>query len=185
MERSSLTDALSEAGRRLPKARGTPVLLADGGEWMLARPRLMGDRGSLSEPDVDDALDRIFDGLVLGEPIDPRTIRVAARSLLRPNYDLSEAEAESLVAVPPGPPMRALAATLVESLFGARPGVASFTGWARASLQANGLGGVSIDAGDLSPLLAVLSATGRTIPLADFADVCRDAEERIHLESLV
>jgi hypothetical protein len=152
---------------------------------MLSRPRLRIDRGALTEPDVDDALDRIFDGLVLGEPIDARTIRVAARSLLRPNYDLSEAEAESLVAVAPGPALMALASALTESLFGVRPGGASFTGWARASLQANGLGGGPIDAGDLSSILAVLSATGRTIPLADFADACRDAEERLHLESLV
>jgi hypothetical protein len=182
---SGRIEELNEATRRLPGARGTPARLADGDDWMLARPTLSVGRGPLTEPDVDDALDRIFDGLVLGEPIDARTIRDAAKSLLRHNYDLSEVEAEALVAVARGTRLKELAAAVVESIFGGRPGAASFTGWARASLQANGLCASPIDTGDLSPILAVLSATGRTIPLADYADVCRDAEERHQLESLV
>jgi hypothetical protein len=52
-------------------------------------------------------------------------------------------------------------------------------------LIANGLSLVEIQARDLANVLAILTATNRTIPLSAFADACQAADARTRLESLI
>jgi hypothetical protein len=172
--------------RRKPSAQGRGVRLADGQLWMLAVPTYRGaGPGALTRPCVDQPLDRIFEDTVLDGGMDWRDLWAAARALLLANYALADDELTLLLSVAPGPEARALAAEVAGIIFGPGPGEKTYTQWVRASLLANGLGGVEIPSADLLNVLAVLVATGRTLPLSKFADACLQQDERARLESLV
>lgn len=174
-----------EHERRKPGVDGIPVLLADGRRWLLAtpifRPRLAG----LTTPSVDEPLDRIFEGEVLGEGFDLSDLWQVARQLLTANYELTDDELSGLVSTTSGAESRTLATGIVQALFGVAHEGRSYTDWVRASLLANGLGCIDIPAHDLTNVLAVLVATNRTIPLPSFADACRLMDEHARLESLI
>jgi hypothetical protein len=176
---------LSESRRRKPGARGTPVRLADGQHWLLANPTYRASRDALTDPDVDQPLDKLFEGLVLDEPASIDDIAQVAWALLRANYDLDNNELAALLDVAPGAEARRLASAVFEALFGPDQAARSYGDWVRASLLANGLGSVEIPTRDLSNVLAVLVATNRTIPLARFADACHEINEQANLESLI
>jgi hypothetical protein len=179
-----MADPIEHERRRLGVG-GIPVLLADGRLWLLAiptfRPRLAG----LTMPLVDEPLDRIFESAVLGEALDLTDLWQVARELLTANYELTQEELAGLLSTTPGSEIRALATAIIQAIFGPDPGKKSYTHWVRASLLANGLGDTDIPAHDLANVLAVLVATKRTIPLSQFADACRHADERARLESLI
>jgi hypothetical protein len=182
---SSPTPEPLEPERRRPWASGTPVRLADGATWLLARPVFRPRRGDLTRPGVDPPLDRIFDKVALGEGVDLQDVWEAAWALLRANYHLTDDELSRLLSVAPGEESRCLADSVLEALFGPGEPVRTYSNWVRASLLANGLGESDIPAADLPNVLAVLVATGRTVPVDRFVDACEAANECACLESLV
>ena len=173
-----------EPERRRPGASGIPVTLADGQTWLFAHPRYQPRHEGLTRPRIDGPLDRIFDRAVLNEGLPLCDLWEVARELLRANYDLSGDELNSLLTVPRGDE-RQLASDVLDAVSGIDSGGKGYTAWVRASLLANGLGGVEIPARDLPNVLAVLVATNRTISLPNFADACRLLDERARLESLI
>lgn len=176
---------LIERERRKPGADGTPVTLADGQPWLLAHPTYRPRPGSLTRPQVDPALDRIFECSVFGERLSLCDLWAAARALLEPNYVLSDDEMASLLSVSEGPESGALAGHVLDALFAPDGAEKTYSAWVRASLVANGLGAADVHARDLVNVLAILVATNRTIPLSKFADACRLLDERARLETLI
>ena len=176
---------LNEHRRRRAGARGSPVRLADGEPWLLAEPAFRPSPEGLTRPDVDAAIDRFYERIILGEEIDLVDILAVARTLLRANYELTDAEAADLVAVDAGPEAEALARAVLESLFGPDGRLRGYVDWVRASLLANGLSGTAIPASAINDVLAILMATNRTVPPAQFVDACRAALERDAREILV
>jgi len=166
---------LNEHRRRRAGARGSPVRLADGEPWLLAEPAFRPSPEGLTRPDVDAAIDRFYERIILA----------VARTLLRANYELTDAEAADLVAVDAGPEAEALARAVLESLFGPDGRLRGYVDWVRASLLANGLSGTAIPASAINDVLAILMATNRTVPPAQFVDACRAALERDAREILV
>ena len=174
-----------ERERRKPGATGSPVTLADGQPWLLANPTYRPRPEGLTQPLVDQTLDRIFECAVLGDRLSLCDLWAAARRLLEPNYELSGAEMARLLSVSEGPESRALAGHLLDALFTPDAAEKTYTAWVRASLLANGLGREDLPARDLVNVLAILVATNRTIPLSKFADACRLLDERARLETLI
>ncbi len=182
---SGTSTELSEPSRRRPGATGLPVLLADGSSWLLAIPRYRPGGGPLTDPDVDDELDRLFERSALGGEVALADVWSAARALLEANYRLSDDEFSELAGLAPGAESRAFAATVLEALFGPSQAARSYTDWARASLLANAIVPEAIRPGDLANVLAILVATKRTIPASQFIDASRAAEEQAILETLI
>lgn len=182
---SSRTPEPTEPERRKPGASGAPVRLADGQTWLLASPLYRPRPESLTCPPVDLPLDRIFEGAVLNEGLSLCDLWEAARGLLKANYELADEEIAHLLSVSPGPESRALAAEVLDALFGIDRAEKTYSAWVRASLLANGLGREDVPAPDLLNVLAILVATDRTIPLSQFADACRLVDERARLETLI
>jgi hypothetical protein len=182
---SGPTAELAEPARRRPGADGIPVRLADGASWLLAVPRYRAGDGPLTDPDVDDEIDRLFDRSALCGEVALVDVWSAARTLLRANYELSDDEFASLVSLAPGSESLAFSTTVVEALFGPAEAARSYSDWARASLLANGIVPATIRPGDLANVLAILVATKRTIPAAQFIDASRAAQEQASLETLI
>ena len=166
---------------------GIPVTLSDGLRRYLAEPTFRANAPTLTTPDVDLALDALFDDLIVRRSASLRDVWSAARTLLLANYDLDDTQVAELLRVQEGGEeyARDLAGKVVEALLGSDAHANSYTAWVRASLLANGLGEAEIPARDLPNVLAVLVATQRTIPLAEFADACRCAQESSRLETLL
>ncbi len=176
---------LTEPSRRKPGAGGTPVVLADGREWLLASPIYRVCPGSLTRPLIDPALDRLFDCLVLHESGSLCDVWEIARALLSVNYDLTDEELNQLLSVAPGAESRRLAAAVFDTTLGSERHARSYCRWVRASLLANGLGPTEIPTPDLPDVLAILVATNRTVPVSRFVDAYKEAHERAALESLI
>ena len=176
---------LEESRRRRPGARGRIARLADGREWLLAEPNFLPTAAGLTSPGVDEAIDRFHERVVLGEDIPLIDVLESARTLLLANYDLDDAEAAELLEVDAGPEAEALAAVVLESLFGPDRKAKGYVEWVRASLLANGLGATSIPASAIHDVLTILMATHRTVPPSQFVDACRASLERDNLERLV
>jgi hypothetical protein len=174
-----------EYERRRPGADGIPIRLSDGRDWLLARPAYRPTLAGVSTPVVDGPLDRIFECAVIGGELDLKDIWLAAKQLLSVNYELTPDELRDLLSTSPGSESRTLASGVIEALFGSEQDEKTYTRWVRASLLANGLGGVDIAAQDLPNVLAILVATNRSIPLYRFADACRLVDERARLERLI
>lgn len=139
----------------------------------------------MTVPAVDPDLDRFYELILLGEDLPLVDVVGVARTLLLANYDLEEHEVAELLEVEPGPEAETLAGVVLESLFGPDQKVRGYVDWVRASLLANGLAFTSIPASELGDVLAILIATNRTVPPAQFVDACRAARERETLERLV
>ncbi len=175
----------SEHQRRKPGARGSLVRLADGQPWLLAEPSFRPTPGPLTEPDLDAAIDRFHEQIILGDDVRLDDLFAAARVLLLANYDLTDAEAATLLEVEAGPEAEALARAVLESLFGPERHAKGYVDWIKASLLANGLSTSAIPASALNDVLTILMATNRTIPPAQFVDACRAARDRDTLEHLL
>lgn len=182
---SSPTSEPAEPSRRKPGASGLPVRLADGAPWLLAVPRYRPSGGSLTVPDVDAEIDRLFERSALCGEVELVDVWSAARTLLLANYDLTDDEFAELADVAPGDEARELSATVLEALFGPTEAVRSYSDWVRASLLANGIAPASIRPPDLANVLAILVATDRTIPASRYIDASRAAEEQATLETLI
>jgi hypothetical protein len=176
---------LLEPERRRPGASGVSVTLADDQAWLLARPSYRPRQDGLTQPAIDQPLDRIFEAVVLNEALSLGDLWEVARELLRANYELTDEELGRLLSVAPGSEAQRLAASIVDAVAGSDPDGKSYTAWVRASLLANGLASSEILARDLANVLAILVATKRTIPLSRFADACRLLDERARLEVLI
>ncbi len=179
-----LTEVL-EPARRRPGATGVPVKLADGQEWLLARPSYRPRADGLTRPMIDLPLDRIFEAVVLNESLSLSDLWQIARELLKANYELTDEELIRLVSVAPGSEAHSFATAILDAVAGSDSVSKSYTAWVRASLLANGLTFEEIPAADLTHVLAILVATKRTIPLSQFADACRLLNERSRLEALI
>jgi hypothetical protein len=176
---------LSELARRKAGAAGLPVRLADGELWLLAVPLYLAAGKSLTHPDVDESIDRLFEQSVLSGEVSLVDIAEVARTLLLANYDLSDEEFAELASFAPSEESRAFAAAVLEALFGPPQAVRSYSDWVRASLLANGVASSAIQPSDLANVLSILVATKRTVPAAQFIDASRAAEEQASLESLI
>ena len=70
---------LIEHERRKPGARGGLVRLADGQPWLLAEPAFRPGPDGLTTPDVDAALDRFYEQIVLGDDVSLADVQAVAR----------------------------------------------------------------------------------------------------------
>jgi hypothetical protein len=176
---------LIESERRKPGAYGTPIRLADGQVWLLAAPVFKVGREELTRPRVDRSLDRIFETLTLVGRVSLEDAWAAARVLLLRNYRLDDDEAAQLLSVSPGAVSQALVEAVVFALLGSGDTERTYSSWVRASLLANGLAQAEIPSADLPHVLSILQATGRTVPVDEFVDACRAAQDDAALESLI
>ena len=174
-----------EHERRKPGARGRLIQLADGQPWLLAEPVFRPTSTGVSTPDVDSAIDRFHEQIVLDDDVSLADILAVARALLLTNYNLTADEVAELLEVEPGPEAELLARAVLESLFGSDHRVRGYVDWVRASLLANGLALSEIPASAINDVLTILMATNRTIPPSQFVDACRAARDRDSLERLV
>lgn len=175
----------AEPARRRPGADGIPIRLADGALWLLAVPRYRSTGGSLTVPDVDGEIDRLFERSALSGEVALADVWSAARTLLLANYDLTDDEFDGLADFTRGKGCLAFATAVIEALFGSPMTARSYSDWARASLLANGVVPATIRPGDLANVLTILVATKRTLPASQFIDASRAAEEQSTLESLI
>ena len=174
-----------EHQRRKPGARGRLIQLADGRPWLLAEPVFRPTPTGLSTPNVDSAIDRFHEQIVLGDNVSMADILDVARALLLANYDLTDDEVAELLEVGPRSEAEMLARAVLESLFGPDHRVRGYVDWVRASLLANGLALSEIPASAINDVLTILISTNRTIPPSQFVDACRAASDRDSLERLV
>jgi hypothetical protein len=144
--------------RALNGAAGTPVVLADGREWLLAD-------GGLGNA-LDEVRDRIDDAARLTGEVDMGDVREAAFSLLLDNYELTGPEAAGLILGADG---QKLTDAVGAALFGAT-GRRTYTLWAASALLANGLDPATIPGPMRWHVLDHLVATRRAIPATDFID---------------
>lgn len=161
------------------------VKLSDGKMWRLARPTFRPRPEGLTVPMVDGPLEEIFEHIALDEPIPLPTIWSAAWNLLVEPEGLTNSNRSELLTVDPGAEASNLADAVVEAIFGPQGAERGYCDWVRASLLANGLSAIDIPANDLPNVLAILVSTNRTVPLPQFADVCRVHRERSLLDTLV
>lgn len=174
-----------EHERRKPGALGRPIHLADGKPWLFAEPSFRPTSTGLTTPNVNSAIDRFHEQIILGDDVSMADILAIGRDLLLANYDLTDAEVAELLEVGPGAESEMLARAVLESLFGPDQRVRGYVNWVRASLLANGLTLCEIPAFAIHDVLTILTATNRTIPPSQFVDVCRAARDRDSLERLV
>ena len=176
---------LTEYDRRQPGARGIVATLADGHSWLLAEPTFRPKSGPLTTPDIDSALDRFYERIILGDDLPLDDLLGVARILLLANYDLSDLEANTLLDVDAGVEAETLARVISEALFGPEHRVRNYTDWVRASLLGNNLTTSEIPASAVNDVLTLLLATGRTVPPVQFIDACRVAQDRESRERLI
>ena len=84
---------MAEPSRRKAGATGLPVALADGeptGSW--PSPTIGRAGPSLTVPDVDAELDRLFESAAVGAEVELADVWSVARTLLLENYDLTDEE---------------------------------------------------------------------------------------------
>ena len=174
---------MSIAQRRKPGASGTPILLGDGRTWLMPSPSYVAGYSSLSKPDIDQHLDNCFDAAINQAMIGWRDLFGAARELLKVNYFVTDEELMGLFTFEAAA-AKTFASTFMDIMFGPEDPDKTRTLWIRATLLANGLGGLLILPEDLQNVLDILVATKRTIPLEQFADACLDAAERRSLAML-
>jgi hypothetical protein len=184
LDTSAPTRRLVEYERRKPGASGTPIVLADGQQWLLANPTYRATSNGLTQPSVDHLLDVVFDCSVLATSLRFTDFFELAGQLLKANYDLGDDELSHLLSVSAGAETREFIERILSALFGT-DSERTYTSWVRASLLTNGLEDVEIPARDLTHVLAILVATKRTVPLSTFAEACRLAESRARLEALI
>ncbi len=176
---------LTEHDRRKPDAQGVAAILADGQPWLIAEPTYRPKSGPLTTPDIDSALDRFYERIILGDDLPLDDLLGVARTLLLANYDLSDLEAGALLDVDAGDEAEALAGAISEALFGPEHRVRSYTDWVRASFLGNSLTTAEVPASAVNDVLTLLLATGRTVPPAQFIDACRAAQDRESRERLI
>ena len=175
----------NESSRRKAAASGLLVGLADGDQWLLAIPSYRADASSLTEPDVDGEIDRLFERSALTGEVALVDVRSAAKTLLLANYEIDDEEIDDLTSFESVDRTRSFVSDVLEALFGASPPARAYTDWVRAGLIANGIGSTAIRPGDLANVLAILIATNRMIPASRFVDASRAAEEQAALDGLV
>jgi hypothetical protein len=175
----------SEPERRKPGATGRPVVLADGHAWLLAVPLYQPQADGLTIPRIDRPTERIFECLASQSALALTDVWEAAVPLLRANYELSNTEISKLLSVAPGDEADRLTQAVLDIIFGNSSRRRCYGDWIRASLLANGIGASMISADDLPDVMSILVATHRTVPLARFADVCREAQLRDTLDTLL
>jgi hypothetical protein len=144
--------------RALEGAAGTPIVLADGEEWLLA------DGGLCNE--LDDLRDHLDDEARLTGEASSAEVNEAAFVLLRANYELSGPEAAGLILGADG---QRLSDAVGAALFGAA-GRRTYTLWAASALLANGLDPATIPGPMRRHVLDHLVASGRAIPATKFID---------------
>ena len=176
---------LTEHDRRKSGAQGVSAILADGQLWLLAEPTFRPKAGPLTTPDIDSALDRFYERIVLGDDLPLDDLLGVARTLLLANYDLTNLEANSLLDVDAGDEAKALAGAISEALFGPEHRVRGYTDWVRASFLSNDLTTTEVPASAVNDVLTLLLASGRTVPPAQFIDACRAAQDRESRERLI
>jgi hypothetical protein len=160
-------DAVAPEYREKDGATGTPAVLADGREWLLA------DGGLCNV--LDAIRDRIDDEARLRGEVDMADVRQAAFLLLRANYVLSEGEAASLLL---GAEPQPLTDAVSRALFGEPNPRRTFTVWAASSLLANGIDPASVPGPLRQHVLDILVASRRTVPAGEFIESAEAARRR-------
>lgn len=143
---------------------GTPVLLTDGREWLLAD----------FAPDPGDVWDRLYDGNIVRGQYDASDLYVAAYRLLRANYHLTPEEAYRLLAVDPAN----LVHPVEVALFGVDRPYRGFSEWVEVSLLANGLDPDRIPPSRRRAVVDYLVTTGKAIPAAEYLSSHQAAAKR-------
>ncbi|MDX2038870.1 MAG: hypothetical protein SFX72_19650 [Isosphaeraceae bacterium] len=159
--------------------------LADGSEWILRHPSYRPTGSSLTDPDIDGPLDRLYDSIVIEQQASLIDVWEIARRLIEPNYDLEAPEIEQLLEVAEGPECQSFVESILGVLFGRRDRERSYTEWIRASMMSNGIDVIQTSGDRLSEVMGVLVSTGRTIPAGKFIEAHAVASDLAALESLV
>lgn len=168
-ERELTPDARAKLG-----AVGTPIVLADGREWLLA------DGGLLN--DLDGLRDEIDDSIRLSESVPMLSIYEAGARLLDANYRLSRLDVWTLLSRPDGESEakavdQRLADAVLLALFGEKPEEyrtmadrRTYTQWAASALLSNGIDPTGVPTSLLPHVLEQLERTSRCIPRQDFIE---------------
>lgn len=176
---------MSGQGRGAQQIHGYPVVLADGETWQLAYPRISCSAGTLTEPDLDREIDRIYESMILSEQVDLTDIWCVARKLLRENYELNDCELTELLRLEPGEHASVLVNAVLTVLFGDRSRELNYLDWVRATLLSSGLASSQISFEFLHIVLSVLVATNRVVSSNSVVRANQVAQERSNLESLI
>lgn len=144
-------------------ARGVPVVLAGGAEWLI--PYAVAARA------MDEYRDELYDSMALSSQVETLDVKAAALTLIRVNYELTCEEAAALI-TGEGADVEGLVDAVVESLIGPEEGKTrrSYTMWVQAALLSNGLDPAKIPPDMVGEVLAMLVKTGRALPAEKFVD---------------
>ena len=160
------------------------MTLSDGAAWLLAPLSICHEENSTTSS-LNSRIDKVFEDQIENNNISVDDIIYICIKLLQHNYDLYNCEIIQLLNLPVGEELDSLAEVVVGILFGFSCSRRSYTRWVRASLLANGLADGEYNTDDLHDVLLILLATNRTVPLAQFADVCKEALTKANLDSIV
>jgi hypothetical protein len=140
-------------------------VLADGQEWLLAD----------YAPTLSEEWDRLYDGNVVFRKYQAADVRLGAWALLLAGYDLTRAEAATLII---GADLTALVQAVEVALFGPARRHRTYSQWVCASLWSVGVDPDRIPPDMIRPVLEILVATGRTPPEAEFISAAEAAVAR-------
>lgn len=174
-----------ERDRRKARVEGTPIRLSNGEDWVIAYPQISIKTSALSQPNIDEVIDRIYDSVVLDQTVALTDAWIAARVLLLENYYLDDEELGDLLSVADGSESIEFVHSLIACLLGDSAKPSSYIEWVRATLIANGIGADSFSMKDLPAVLSILVATNRAISPFQSIDAHLAMSERNALEGLV
>ena len=113
---TSADEEAREYERRKPGASGTPIVLADGQQWLLANLTYRATSNGLTQPSVDHLLDVVFDCSVLATSLRFTDFFELAGQLLKANYDLGDDELSHLLSVSAGAETREFIERILSAL---------------------------------------------------------------------
>ena len=124
---------LHEPDRRKAGAVGTPIRLADGDDWLLARPVFSVRCECLTRPRVNRILDRMFEEIAAGETVSLQNALQIAACLLLENYALDDTELAELLTTATGEQTQSIVNAVVDAIFGSEDDARTYTDWVRAA----------------------------------------------------
>jgi hypothetical protein len=156
-------------------ATGIEVTMGDGRTWLLAHCGLAKGLTAVR--------DRMFDSLIVYDEASGEDILEGCFYALRINYNLTDEEFAALVnATDPATIFDGVIEAVLPTACGDDR---TYTGWARASLLANGIKPIDVPAGDMRNVLDMLVATNRTLPLNKFVESARHAAARATIRGMI
>lgn len=152
-EREIVIEPLTPEARAIGAPKGTPIVLADGGTWIVADEL----------PYLGGIWDRLYEDNVARHQYQTHHLATGLQRLLQANYRLSDSEAFGLVQICE---WRAMILAIERAMFGPPPKEVNWTwgDWIVNSFLANGIDPASVPPSRFLQVMAILTETKHAIP---------------------